>query len=424
MAVQESIGEKVRALRLSMKLTQSELAGADFTKSFISQIEKGLTRPSLKSLEIIARRLNQPVSYFLGEVESTRSLGAVTQKLNLAKTSAENGQKEAAINHLEDAFSLCASTDHATKGDIRLEMGNIFQSMEQYEKAISQFKLAVEELRSAPNSARFARANISLGIAQYLAGYHRDAIQTLESACDHISRQGTGNKNMYIDALCLLSNLLIQEGQWERALQYSNQALNLTGEETGYYNYGKINLMIGTICDALGEFNKAFDHSRRAFRYFEVVENTDLAIAAMINCGIHLRNLGQCESSSKWLQRAYDRASSEKNYARAAWALAERAIDGSNGSDEPLNQLMSALKLDPANTEAPKWIARISECAKSQQIGSDLLDLIEEVAKKWRGRPRARAELHSNIGELYGHLGMTEKANQHLARSVTLYKES
>ena len=61
------VGEKIRALRLKMGMTQQDLAGTDFTKSFISQIEKNHARPSLKSLQIIADRLGKPISYFLDE---------------------------------------------------------------------------------------------------------------------------------------------------------------------------------------------------------------------------------------------------------------------------------------------------------------------------------------------------------------------
>ena len=54
--------KKIRALRLKMGMTQQDLAGTDFTKSFISQIEKNHARPSLKSLQIIADRLGKTLS--------------------------------------------------------------------------------------------------------------------------------------------------------------------------------------------------------------------------------------------------------------------------------------------------------------------------------------------------------------------------
>ena len=67
-----TLGEKVRYLRKRLNLTQQELAGDDFTKSFISQIEKNEANPSLKSLYIIAERLNKPVSFFLDETMGAR----------------------------------------------------------------------------------------------------------------------------------------------------------------------------------------------------------------------------------------------------------------------------------------------------------------------------------------------------------------
>lgn len=52
-----SIGEAIRRLRLAKKLTQTELAGEAFSKSYISQLERGNVTPSLRAIEVIAARL-------------------------------------------------------------------------------------------------------------------------------------------------------------------------------------------------------------------------------------------------------------------------------------------------------------------------------------------------------------------------------
>jgi len=59
------LGRLIREARKARGMTQAALAGDDFTASFISQVERGLTTPSLKSLRIIASRLGLPVRYFL-----------------------------------------------------------------------------------------------------------------------------------------------------------------------------------------------------------------------------------------------------------------------------------------------------------------------------------------------------------------------
>ena len=61
----KSVGEKIRAARVALKYTQSQLASPDFSVSYISAIERGQIHPSLRALEIIATRLGFPSTQFL-----------------------------------------------------------------------------------------------------------------------------------------------------------------------------------------------------------------------------------------------------------------------------------------------------------------------------------------------------------------------
>src|SRR5216684_9118833 len=53
----QTVGPRLRAARLAKKYTQSQLASPDFSVSYISAIERGQIHPSLRALEILARRL-------------------------------------------------------------------------------------------------------------------------------------------------------------------------------------------------------------------------------------------------------------------------------------------------------------------------------------------------------------------------------
>jgi len=52
-----SIGERVRALRTAAGLTQTELAGERCSKEYVSQIERGKTRPTDETVSWLAARL-------------------------------------------------------------------------------------------------------------------------------------------------------------------------------------------------------------------------------------------------------------------------------------------------------------------------------------------------------------------------------
>ena len=63
------IGEKIKALRQSKLMTQTELAGTQITRNMLSTIEHGTALPSLPTALYLAERLNVPVGYLLAEGE-------------------------------------------------------------------------------------------------------------------------------------------------------------------------------------------------------------------------------------------------------------------------------------------------------------------------------------------------------------------
>src|ERR671932_2225268 len=51
------LGERLRQLRVAAGLTQSDLAGERFSKEYVSQIERGKTRPTRETIDWLAQRL-------------------------------------------------------------------------------------------------------------------------------------------------------------------------------------------------------------------------------------------------------------------------------------------------------------------------------------------------------------------------------
>ncbi|MBI2874372.1 MAG: helix-turn-helix transcriptional regulator, partial [Firmicutes bacterium] len=67
-----TLGERIKQVRKELAMTQEQLAGTDFTKGFISQVELNRINPSLKSLQLLAARLDRPVNFFLDDRDSRR----------------------------------------------------------------------------------------------------------------------------------------------------------------------------------------------------------------------------------------------------------------------------------------------------------------------------------------------------------------
>src|SRR6476646_8996341 len=64
------LGERLRQLRVAAGLTQSDLAGERFSKEYVSQIERGKTRPTRETIEWLAARLGVDASFLASGVSS------------------------------------------------------------------------------------------------------------------------------------------------------------------------------------------------------------------------------------------------------------------------------------------------------------------------------------------------------------------
>src|SRR6476660_10658515 len=64
------LGERLRQLRVAAGLTQTELAGDRCSKEYVSQIERGKTRPTTETVEWLALRLGVDAGFLASGVSA------------------------------------------------------------------------------------------------------------------------------------------------------------------------------------------------------------------------------------------------------------------------------------------------------------------------------------------------------------------
>lgn len=69
-----TIGQRILQARTEAGLSQRQLAGEHMTRNMLSTLEHDKAKPSLETLVYLARMLNKPVGYFLGEVGPGRGV--------------------------------------------------------------------------------------------------------------------------------------------------------------------------------------------------------------------------------------------------------------------------------------------------------------------------------------------------------------
>jgi transcriptional regulator with XRE-family HTH domain len=83
----ETLGQRIRRARLERGLTLAQVAGEDFSRAFLNQVEMGRSQPSTRVLRVIATRLGQPLDYLMGGAELDRELAVERGRLALARGS-------------------------------------------------------------------------------------------------------------------------------------------------------------------------------------------------------------------------------------------------------------------------------------------------------------------------------------------------
>jgi len=95
------LGDRLRLLRVAAGLTQTELAGDRFSKEYVSQIERGKTRPTADTVEWLAQRLNVDPA-FLSSGISTDERSRVEALLVRAEALSKGYRYKEAVDAYED----------------------------------------------------------------------------------------------------------------------------------------------------------------------------------------------------------------------------------------------------------------------------------------------------------------------------------
>src|SRR2546430_12964176 len=103
------LGERLRQLRVAAGLTQTDLAGERFSKEYVSQIERGKTRPTRETIEWLAGKLGVDAS-FLEKGVSADERSRVEAMLARAEALTNAHLYDEAIEELDNSHTAVLAT--------------------------------------------------------------------------------------------------------------------------------------------------------------------------------------------------------------------------------------------------------------------------------------------------------------------------
>jgi tetratricopeptide (TPR) repeat protein len=280
------MGERLRQLRVAAGLTQSELAGDRFSKEYVSQIERGKTRPTTETIEWLAARLGVDPG-FLASGVSADQRGRVETGLARAEALSESGEQEEATSAYVELRAAVASTGlaelelRALSGEAkaRIRAGEVREALELVTRA--------RALSEALEFSDVERAEVLflLGVCRYSLSSVSTAVGLLNQALELAERSGLPCDQLRSEILHIRSRCYRRQRDFEAAREDVERALELAEGVSDRRTMGHLYFQASMLAEREGHWVLARRYAEQAKAQYEEV-------ADRANVGRLLNNLG------------------------------------------------------------------------------------------------------------------------------------
>jgi transcriptional regulator with XRE-family HTH domain len=283
-----ALGDRIRAERRACGLTQRELAGEDYSPTFISKIESGAVNPALDTLEKLAARLGRPVSYFLEGVDvAARLKGRVVGlSLELGETCLRHRTFAQAQDHFQQALPLAQELEdaaliaraHLGLARITLEVGGL-DTAEQHLTAAQTYYATSEDayhsalLHNTWGSLYFERRRYQQALECY-----EQALELTRGKREFVELEGRILYNL-ADTCRVLEDL-------KSSTRYYHQALELLADTDDFYKQAVIYMGLSLNHRDRGNLDQATEYAERSKSLFIAIDNLKLAGQVSTNLGL------------------------------------------------------------------------------------------------------------------------------------------
>ncbi len=422
------LGERLRQLRVAAGLTQSELAGDRFSKEYVSQIERGKTRPTRETIGWLAAQLGVDPG-FLANGVSTDERGRLDAALSRVEAMLQSGRGEEAHEEFASLLDRVRATGlpeleiRALVGDARALM-----RLGEHRPALPLLTRA-RHLVEGPGFSDVERADVllALGICRYnlqstqtSLGLFNEALSLAERSgmpCDSLrskilaerSRcwrrhrdymaaredieralelaEGISDPRTTGDAYFQASLVAERQGHWVLARSYAERARAAYEELADRANVGRMTNNLGGLNNLLGKPETAVEQLKEAFRI-----------------ALDLGNLADAGQAVNGLARVHletGRPDLAEEQARQALKLLDGRVDflyeTGNAQLVLARALLEQERLDDAEEAARAGEAIFEQVALASQRAAAWVVRGDIAAR--RGDDRTSARLYRNAAE-------------------------
>jgi transcriptional regulator with XRE-family HTH domain len=315
-AGEETVGQRLRRLRLERGMSQRDLAGPGVTFAYVSRIENGTRKPSLDVLRLLARKLRVPLEYLetgakvpeaaerelrLSDAELELRLGRdldraaevfqaeakrgdepaleARARAGLGQLAARRSDHQVTIRELE-AVTGSGYFPPEARPDLYRTLAAAYVAVDEPRRAVELFKGCLAELREhVPDDAALqVRYAVYLATACGEAGDMTGAQQALADA-NEAAKDEPASAQIRINLYWANAREAWFEADSEGALIHIHRAIGLLETTEDTYHLALAHLLCAQLLSLDGRGDEAARHLDRAERLFVLgADDSDLGV--------------------------------------------------------------------------------------------------------------------------------------------------
>lgn len=425
-----ALGARIRELRQTRGLTQSQLGGPELSKSFISLLEKDRTRPSVDTLALIAQRLNTSVGTLLGQEGHVPELIA-TSILTLTPQLIRNREYVRASTMLAFVDFLASTYGlEAIKTEQQVQAGQLALDQGALEKAWEMVEVARRRSEEAKDPWRLGRALLAMGWVKIGQREFIEAAKLFEDTLVVLRRARAGRDRARIEALIGLGTALARLDRYDAAMRRYEEAASSEVAAHDAVLRGQAWWGKGVVQRKMGDLAAAQESLIVAKEAFESAEELTETVRVLHNLGQLLFDEGRGKEALRYfhqalrvmerLERQRDRASILTEIARVHLSLGNLAE-----VDHFIHQALEAAERmgDPVEVaEAQVILARLL----SRNLNDDAaITALKDAVRTFqtRGMRAKMVEAARELGLLLRSRGAHAEAADYLTLAATARDE-
>jgi tetratricopeptide (TPR) repeat protein len=421
----ETIGERLKRLRLERGLSQRELAAPGVSYAYISRIEAGARRPSVKALRLLARKLGVSADYLetgseIRDVEE-RELKLSDAELEL-RLADDPSEAERTVRDVLDEAMRAGDTIAATRAQIAL--GFAAQRSGDNRDATKHLEDALAIAPLFP-SAR-PDVYITLGRAYAALGHAERAVELFQHCLDEVTERTPDDAVSQVRFAVYLSFALGDVGELEQANAVLVDALERAEELTDPLTRVRLYRSLGRLAALEQQPTTALSYFRRAIALLEATEDTLHLARAHLSCAWTLLSADRPRDAKPHLDLAArlfgpNPEPADLAYLRTEQARCELKLGNGEGAARLAREALEVLGDSDPHEQGGAWavlgeaLALQGEVPAAEEAFRRAVSLLEQ-----HGQKRECAEALRAWGRLLREHGRETEALDVLERAAAM----